>query len=63
MKIEKKREKMMMERTILCLLHSGGGGIQLRKRITTRERERERREREREIRSIHHRFCLFIILS
>lgn len=47
MKIEKerKREMMMMERTILCLLHSGG--IQLRKRITTREKEGERRERER----------------
>lgn len=61
MKIEKERERkmMMMERTILCLLHSGG--IQLRKRITTREREKE--EKEREIRSIHHRFCLFIILS
>lgn len=47
MKIEKERERkmMMMERTILCLLHSGG--IQLRKRITTREREKEEKERER----------------
>ena len=37
---------MMMERTILCLLHSGG--IQLRKRITTREKEGEREKEEKE---------------